>query len=122
MRWVFALACVLTIACETSAPTLTLPAVPTLPGLKSPMVSFQVTGTAPEVGTSSPFVAVATFANGLSVNVSSEVAWTSSNPLVAEVNANGVVTGRALGLVELGELLLERDPTLDVRLLLRLLL
>ena len=101
MRWLLALACVLTIACDTAIPSVTLPTVPTLPGLKSPLVSFRVEGLAPLVGTTSQFAAIATFASGLSVNVSSEVAWTSSSQVVAGVDTNGLVTGRALGVVEL---------------------
>jgi Bacterial Ig-like domain (group 2) len=55
-----------------------------------------VTGTAPDVGATSPFTANATLNDGTVQNVTSLSTWRSSNPSVATVSAGGV-TGVAAG-------------------------
>ena len=59
--------------------------------------SIAVTGTAPAVGGTAQFTAVATMSNGTTQDVTSLSAWASSNTGAATVSSTGVVTGVAEG-------------------------
>lgn len=59
--------------------------------------SLNVTGTAPAVGASAQFNAVATMADGSTQDVTSQAAWSTSNAGVATVSSTGLVTGVATG-------------------------
>jgi hypothetical protein len=60
-----------------------------------------VGGTAPLLGESSQFSAIAVKADGSELVVTSEARWQSSNPAVATVAGTGVVTARSSGSVEI---------------------
>jgi len=49
------------------------------------------------IGQTSQFAAIATLANGTTVNVSTEATWQSSAPTVAAVSQTGLVTVRSFG-------------------------
>jgi len=59
--------------------------------------SLNVTGTAPAVGASAQFNAVATMADGSTQDVTSQATWSTSNAGVATVSSTGLVTGVAAG-------------------------
>lgn len=56
--------------------------------------SITIAGTAPTAGQSSPFTATARTSEGVTQNVTTQAAWSSSTPCVASVGAStGIVTG-----------------------------
>lgn len=59
--------------------------------------SIAITGTAPAVGATAQFTAIATMSNGTTQDVTSLSAWQSSNTGAATVSSSGVVTGVAEG-------------------------
>jgi hypothetical protein len=63
--------------------------------------SLVVVGTPPPVGGSSQFTALALHTDGTSETVTSHVTWTSSNPAVATVSGDGMVTALSRGSVEI---------------------
>jgi len=63
--------------------------------------SIAVTGTAPAIGATAQFSAVATMSNGTTQDVTSTATWSSSNPADAAVSATGQVTGVAPGTVSI---------------------
>jgi hypothetical protein len=63
--------------------------------------SIVVTGTAPRVGATTQFAAVATFADGTTQNVTALATWTSSGDNVAAVSVAGLVTGIGSGSVDI---------------------
>lgn len=65
------------------------------------MSSVSVSGTAPAVGVSAQFSAVAQLSNGTSQDVTAQASWQSSNAAVASVSAGGSVTGAGLGGVDI---------------------
>jgi uncharacterized protein YjdB len=68
-------------------------------GRNNPLTSITVTPSNPIVvkGTSVQLLVSATFSDGMVVPVWTLVNWSSSNPAVAEVSSNGLVTTRAEG-------------------------
>jgi hypothetical protein len=68
-------------------------------GSTGPVVnSLSVTGTSPmTVGQQAQYTATANMSDGSSPNVTAQSQWASSNPAVATVDANGVVTAVAPG-------------------------
>jgi hypothetical protein len=60
-----------------------------------------VSGTAPFIGTTAPFVATATLSNSASQSVTTQAAWSSSNTTIATVSNDGTVTGVAAGDVDI---------------------
>ena len=50
-----------------------------------------------DVGATQQFTAIATYSDGASADISSQVTWLSSNPQVATIYANGLATGIAAG-------------------------
>jgi bacterial leucyl aminopeptidase len=73
---------------------------PTPPSSNS-VASIAVTGSAPLVGQTAQFSAVASFSDGTTQSVTSVAAWQSSNPAVATVGSSGIVTGVAPGEVDI---------------------
>jgi hypothetical protein len=65
----------------------------------STVSSVTVTGSAPTVGATSQFTAMATLADGTTQDVTTQATWQSSNSADATVSATGVVTGMANGTV-----------------------
>jgi hypothetical protein len=65
----------------------------------STVSSIAVNGTAPAVGATAQFTAVATMLDGTTLDVTSQAAWTSSNTADATVSSTGLVTGIAAGTV-----------------------
>jgi Carboxypeptidase regulatory-like domain/Bacterial Ig-like domain (group 2) len=63
--------------------------------------SLIVAGTPPVIGESSPFAAMAVHPDGTSTAVTAEAAWRSSNTAVASVSADGTVTAKNHGSVEI---------------------
>ena len=61
----------------------------------STVSSIAVNGTAPAVGATAQFTAVATMLDGTTLDVTSTATWTSSNTADATVSATGLVTGVA---------------------------
>jgi uncharacterized protein YjdB len=61
--------------------------------------SVSVTGTAPAMGATSQFAAMATLSDGTTQDVTSQATWQSSNTAVATVSTAGVVTGVDAGTV-----------------------
>ena len=59
--------------------------------------SIAITGTAPAVGATAQFTAIATMSNGTTQDVTALSAWQSSNTGAATVSSSGVVTGVAEG-------------------------
>ncbi len=59
--------------------------------------ALSVTGTAPAVGATAQFKAVATMSDGSTTDVTSQATWSSSNAAVAAVSSTGLVTGVAAG-------------------------
>jgi len=72
---------------------------PTAPGQNPPATvqSVAVNGTAPAVGATAQFTAVASMTGGTTQTVTTQAAWSSSNTAIATVNGSGVVTGVAPG-------------------------
>jgi uncharacterized protein YjdB len=58
-----------------------------------------VAGTAPGVGGTAQFTALAVMSDGTSQDVTSSSTWSSSNTGVATVSSTGLVTGVAVGTV-----------------------
>jgi hypothetical protein len=83
----------------SSAPSTT-PSSPTLPSAAS-VVSIAVTGAAPKVGQTAPFIAAATLSDRSTQTVTSQATWRSSNAAVAAVTNAGVVTGVGVGVVDI---------------------
>jgi hypothetical protein len=50
-----------------------------------------------DIGATQQFTAIATYSDGASADISSQVTWLSSNPQVATIYANGLATGIAAG-------------------------
>jgi hypothetical protein len=76
---------------------------PTTPGPNPPAATVQsvaVSGTAPAVGATAQFTAVATMTGGTTQTVTGQATWSSSNTAIATVNASGMVTGVAPGEVD----------------------
>jgi lipopolysaccharide export system protein LptA len=75
---------------------------PTTPGPNPPATvqSVAVSGTAPVVGATAQFAAVATMTGGTTQTVTGQATWSSSNTAIATVNASGMVTGVAPGEVD----------------------
>ena len=65
----------------------------------STVSSIAVNGTAPAVGATAQFTAVATMLDGTTLDVTSTATWTSSNTADATVSSTGLVTGIAAGTV-----------------------
>jgi uncharacterized protein YjdB len=84
---VVAATALLAIACGNSSTSATT------------IASLAVTGTAPKVGASAQFSAIATMGDGSTQDVSSLATWQSSNAAVATVSSTGVVTGVGAGSV-----------------------
>jgi len=63
--------------------------------------SLIVAGTPPVIGESSPFAAMAVHPDGTSTTVTADATWRSSNTAVASVSANGIVTAKSHGSVEI---------------------
>lgn len=63
----------------------------------STVSSVTVTGTAPAVGATSQFSAMAVLSDGSTQDVTNVATWSSSNPTDAIVSSTGVVTGVAAG-------------------------
>lgn len=76
---------------STTAPTSTTPTVN----------GVAVSGTAPNVGSTSQFAATASFSNNTTQTVTSSATWASSNTSVATVNSAGLVTGVSSGAVDI---------------------
>lgn len=49
-----------------------------------------------------PFSAIGTYSDGSTTNITTQVTWTTSNPLFATIDSNGVVTGYGDGPVRIG--------------------
>jgi hypothetical protein len=77
--------------CGADAPTVPTPGV----------TRILVAGTAPALGESSQFTAIAIKTDGSDLAVTSEARWQSSNPSIATVDSRGVVTARSIGPVEI---------------------
>jgi murein DD-endopeptidase MepM/ murein hydrolase activator NlpD len=77
-------------------------APPTSPSSPATVSSVAVSGAAPLVGTTAPFVATATLSNGTSMVVTTQAAWSSSNTAAATVDGAGNVTGIGSGESEIG--------------------
>jgi hypothetical protein len=62
-------------------------------------LSIAVTPTSPNVsvGTTQQFVATATYSDGSTADISSQVTWSSSSTTIATINATGLATGVATG-------------------------
>jgi uncharacterized protein YjdB len=67
----------------------------------STVSSVAVTGTAPAVGATSQFTAMATMSDGTTQDVSATATWASSNTAGATVSATGAVTGVSAGTVQI---------------------
>jgi hypothetical protein len=65
----------------------------------STVSSITVTGSAPTVGATAQFTAMATLADGTTQDVTAQATWQTSNSADATVSAMGVVTGMATGTV-----------------------
>lgn len=68
------------------------------------IVSYTVAPGSPtnlEVGSTQQFVAVATYSNGTTKDISSEVTWTSSNASMATISNSGLATGLAAGTTDI---------------------
>ena len=68
------------------------------------LVSIVITPLAPAPlakGTTEQFTATGTYSDGSTQNLSSTVAWTSSDPTVFTIDANGLATGVGVGLASL---------------------
>src|SRR3954465_6366480 len=63
--------------------------------------SLIVAGTPPVIGESSPFAAMAVHPDGRSTTVTADATWRSSNTAVASVSADGTVTAKNHGSVEI---------------------
>jgi hypothetical protein len=63
--------------------------------------SLIVAGTPPAIGASSPFAAMAVHPDGTSTTVTADATWRSSNTAVASVSADGTVTAKNHGPVEI---------------------
>jgi uncharacterized protein YjdB len=63
----------------------------------STVASVAVTGSAPAVGATSQFSAMATLSDGTTQDVTTLATWVSSNPDAATVSSAGLVTGIAAG-------------------------
>jgi Big-like domain-containing protein len=59
--------------------------------------SIAINGTAPGVGASAQFTAIATMSNGTTQDVTGLSAWTSSNTGAASVSSTGLVIGIGAG-------------------------
>jgi hypothetical protein len=67
----------------------------------SDVKSLIVAGTPPVIGESSPFAAMAVHPDGRSTTVTTDATWRSSNTAVASVSADGTVTAKNHGSVEI---------------------
>src|SRR3954465_15956976 len=67
----------------------------------SDVKSLIVAGTPPVIGESSPFAAMAVHPDGRSTTVTTDATWRSSNTAVASVSADGTVTSKNHGPVEI---------------------
>jgi hypothetical protein len=65
------------------------------------VASIAVTGVAPKVGQTAPFIATATLPDGTTQVVTSQATWSSSNTVVATVTNAGAVTGVGVGIVDI---------------------
>jgi hypothetical protein len=83
---------------SSAAPTT--PSSPTPPPAAS-VVSLAVTGAAPKVGQTAPFIATATLSDRTTQAVTSQATWSSSNAVVATVTNAGVVTGVGVGIADI---------------------
>ena len=63
--------------------------------------SIAVTGSAPAIGATSQFTAMATLSSGTTQDVTSSATWTTSDSSLATVSSSGLVTGVASGAVTL---------------------
>ncbi len=61
--------------------------------------SVAVSGTAPALGATSQFTAMATMSDGTTQDVTSQATWTSTNAADATVSSTGLVTGVTAGSV-----------------------
>ncbi|MDA8422901.1 MAG: Ig-like domain-containing protein [Nitrospiraceae bacterium] len=77
--------------------TSTTPATLTVSNLA--LDSIAVTGGAIHVGSVTQMTATATFVGGSTADITSQAAWSSSNPAIATVDNTGKVTGVTTGLV-----------------------
>jgi len=64
----------------------------------STVTSVAVTGSTPDIGSTSQFTAMATMSDGSTQNVTSTSTWTSSATAFATVSSSGVVTAVAPGI------------------------
>jgi hypothetical protein len=80
---------------EQGTPAPSNPVLPT-PPQPAPIV-LTVSGRAPAIGETVPFVATAVLSDSSTRNVSGDAEWRSSNTAVVTVSANGLVTGVATG-------------------------
>jgi len=69
---------------------------PTQPA-SATVTSVQVSGSAPAVGASLQFTAIASFSDGSTQDVTTKAAWLSSNTAIMTVSPAGIVTGVAAG-------------------------
>src|SRR5437764_9189463 len=77
-------------------------ASPATPTPSAPTVStLTISGLAPLVGASAQFAAAANMSSGTIQIVTSQSAWQSSDPTVANVTSSGVVTGMGPGAVDI---------------------
>lgn len=77
--------------CGSSSPS---PSAPTVS-------SLTISGTAPVIGASAQFSAVATLSGGITQDVTNQGSWQSSNSSVATVSATGLVTAVGAGDVDI---------------------
>jgi hypothetical protein len=88
-------------ACGSSSSSQS-PAAPTpTPPAANSVTSIAVTGSAPLVGQTAQFSAVASFSDGTTQSVTSLATWQSSSPAIATVGSSGMVTGVAAGEVDI---------------------
>jgi hypothetical protein len=80
------------------APTAPSSPAAAAPATSAPSLSaVAITGTAPMVGGTAQFSAAATLTDGTSQPVTTQAAWSSSNPAIASVSLSGLVTGVGAG-------------------------
>jgi hypothetical protein len=83
------------LAASASACNSSSPSSPTVPLVT--VSAITVSGTAPTVGTSSQFKAMATMSDGSSQDVTTTATWQSSDNTEATVSSTGVVNALAPG-------------------------
>ena len=76
---------------------LSIAACGSSPNSPTTVSTVSVSGTAPGVGATAQFTAIATLAGGATEDVTTSATWTSSDTTIAAVSSSGVVTSLASG-------------------------